>query len=88
MARRIWQFAVLGIGALGSLAGCMFPGMNTRPAAPPVYLHVPCNTPGARIERSINAEPSASGARDSTKTGGGMAKQADTCVIERRSSGR
>lgn len=83
MSGRKWTAATLAVGLVGSLTGCMTSAPSPR-VAPPVYLHVPCSTPGARVEQPIDTRES------SPKSGGKPVDATDreqTCVVERGRTG-
>jgi hypothetical protein len=76
----------IAVGALYALlSACQFATPRARPVFGPVYNHVPCDTPGALREQSIDPAPAVGASGSGNANSKAAGRNEERCVIERRS---
>lgn len=67
----------------GALAACTFPYSQKPVVSTPVYDHVPCRTPGARLEEPVDVGEASRGSDPPDAQSGSPSPKTPTCVVER-----
>lgn len=67
----------------GGLAACTLPFSQKPVVSTPVYDHVPCRTPGARIEEPVEFGAASRGSDRPDAQSGSARPKTPTCVVER-----
>lgn len=80
---RIVQYLMLSV-VTGGLAACALPFLKKPVVIAPVYVHVPCRTPGALPEEPIDLSSVSPGSNRPDAQSGSATVKTPTCVIERR----
>ena len=68
----------------GGLAACTLPFLPKPAVSTPVYDHVPCRTPGSRLEEPVDIGAASRGVARPDAQAGSASPKTPTCVVERR----
>ncbi|VXD05767.1 conserved exported hypothetical protein [Sphingomonas sp. T1] len=66
-----------------AIAACTFPFSQKPVVSTPVYDHVPCRTPGARLEEPVDLGEASQGSDPLDAQSGSASPKTPNCVVER-----